>query len=50
MIWFFSWLIHFAGVHTERSYGRHFKDDWNKDVGEDEYRCTICKKIFKREE
>ncbi len=50
MIYLFALLLHIFGTHTERPYGKDFKDDWNKGVGEGEYRCIICHKIVKREE
>lgn len=47
MIYIFAFILHFLGVHSERPYGRDFKDKWNEGVGENEYRCVICNKIIK---
>lgn len=49
MYFILALILHFIGVHTARPYGRDFDDEWNKGVGKNEYRCVICKKIFKEE-
>ena len=50
MYYLFAWFLHLFNVHTERPYGKNFNDEWNEGVGIDEYRCIVCKKIFKWED
>ena len=49
MYYLIALLFHLVGCHSPRPYGDDFKDEWNEGVGKDEYRCTICKKIFKKD-
>jgi len=46
MYFLIALILHLFGVHTPCPY--HIDDDWEKGVKEDEYRCIICKKTFKK--
>ena len=49
MYFIIALILHLFGSHSSRPYGRDFDDEWNNGVGKDEFRCVICKKIFKNE-
>ena len=39
--------LHIFGVHIEKKNG---DEAWNAAIGKGEYRCIVCKRVFRRED